>query len=80
VKPTKLYELGRLREFASLEKGSFGNGYKNPGDPLPKTEAQVDEFIRRRTRLYLQTWVLPKIDELIEAERVAVEKRKARRK
>jgi len=34
--------------------------------PLPKCEAEVNEFIRRRTRRWREAWILRVLDEIIE--------------
>ncbi len=35
-------------------------------DPLPTSEEQVTEFIRRRTRIYLHSYVISYIKEVID--------------
>jgi len=61
--------LKEVRERIKMKKASFGRVSELDDDPLPKSEKEVTEFIRRRTRLYMETWVLPVIDQLIaEAE------------
>lgn len=57
--------LRELRETLTMEKCRFGNIHQAKDDPLPKSESEVDEFIKRRTRLWLETWVFPTLDEII---------------
>lgn len=59
-----------LRRRAAFETADFGHINENAnitdrnGKPL-----DVDAFIKERTRLYIDTWVLPLIDELIVKEK-----------
>ncbi len=57
--------LKRLLQCVRFEKASFNQIFSDPADPLPKTEAEVTEFIKRRTRLYIETWVAPIVQALI---------------
>lgn len=50
-----------LRSRVLYESATFDT---TVGGPLPRTEAEVTAFIRERTRLYVQSWVLPLLDEL----------------
>lgn len=34
--------------------------------PLPKSEDEVNAFIKGRTDLYMRTWVLPRLREALE--------------
>jgi hypothetical protein len=57
--------LEEIRSYATMESASFSRLWSDPDDPLPKTEAEVTEFIRRRTAIYRQTWILDYLDELL---------------
>ncbi len=59
--------LRELRRMASLESASFER--IGPDAALPTTEAQVTAFIRERTRLHRETWILPIIDQLLRQGR-----------
>lgn len=48
-----------------MERCAFGTIWTDPDDPLPKTEAEVTEFIRRRTKVWRETWMIPKLEEVI---------------
>ena len=76
-KQSKLKRLQELRRTASLEGGCF-DGLGSDAVALPKSEKEVNAFIRGRTRLYITTWVLPIIDELIARETATIERRKKR--
>jgi hypothetical protein len=59
--------IERLRETANFERSSFGGfGWPKPDDPLPTRDSdpEVTDFIKRRTKLYRETWVNPLIDEI----------------
>jgi hypothetical protein len=56
--------LAELRAYVSYESADFSNIYARDSDPLPTDEKHVTEFIRRRTKLYRETWIGPVIDEL----------------
>lgn len=78
-KRSKLADLERLRELLSLKGSSFSTMNTDwENDPLPGSEAEVDDFIRRRTKLWRKSWVLPILERLIKAERRKVEKRRRR--
>lgn len=65
--------LGKARAAATLENAEFGSVWRNQGTPVPVkmadgspvTEANVTDFIRERTRLYRDTWVIPRIEEAL---------------
>lgn len=63
--------LKTLRDHAAFKNASFGFNDETltlsgrPG-PTPQTEWTVDAFIKERTRIYRQSWLLPQIDELIK--------------
>jgi hypothetical protein len=52
---------------ASFENTGFKNLWSEENDPLPKTEKEVDEFIKRRTRLYRETWIIHPIERALKA-------------
>jgi len=60
----ELAGLRRLRRIVMFEQAEFGQICPQD-DPLPKTEAEVTAFIKRRTALYFESWALPVIEELI---------------
>jgi hypothetical protein len=61
-----------LRRRLSLQNAGFskiGPADSERDGALPTSEKEVTEFIRKRTRLYLQTWILPIVNNLLaEAE------------
>lgn len=76
----KLRELRRLLDFENENGANFTcicGVYLHPDAPypkrpvlcghipLPRTEREADDFIKERTRLWRQSWVLPVLDELI---------------
>lgn len=60
--------LKEVRRLITFERAAFDKIHPDKDDQLPKTEKEVTEFIKRRTRLYFQSWVLPVIDEMIGRE------------
>lgn len=51
----------------TMETADFSRIWLSDDDaPLPKTEAEVTEFIRNRTRLWRQSWVEAPIQEALE--------------
>jgi len=64
--------LKQLRSLVNFENAHFGRIGCSEGDPLPKTEKEVTEFIRRRTQLYRDTWVNPLIDALEKGDCASV--------
>lgn len=58
----KLMELRRLLTF---ERSDFSVIGPRDEDALPRTEAEVNAFIRERTRLWRESWVFPIIDEML---------------
>lgn len=58
--------LATLRQVvadAKMERASFSN-LANKG-PFPTTEAEVTEFIKQRTRLYCQSWIIGPLEDAI---------------
>jgi len=60
---TELHVLKAVRDAATLERASFSRF--STDEPLPTSEAEVTDFIRKRTQLYRETWIIPKLDALI---------------
>lgn len=64
-------KLRTAREFANFERASFSfkderlilHGRTYPDD---KRDWIVDDFIKERTRLWRESWLLPILDELLE--------------
>lgn len=54
--------LRELREHVTLERASFS---RHPGLTAPPSDQDVDAFIKERTRLHRQTYILPLIDGLL---------------
>ena len=62
----QISRLRELRRYATLENALFDHvGPSDPDAPLPTKESEVTAFIRERTRIYRQSWILPIIDELL---------------
>lgn len=52
--------IDEARETLTFEDARFDHiGCTPAGDPLPTSEREVNDFIRRRTAVYLDTWVRP---------------------
>lgn len=60
--------LLELRRVIKMENASFGRIFEYKDDPLPKTEAEVTEFIKRRTHIYFNSWALPIVNQLLGEE------------
>lgn len=72
MKQSKLDRLKELRDYCNFKNADFGYF----GDEVI---GRCSEFIRDRTRIYRDTWILPVIDELIAEEERKVEMRKLRK-
>lgn len=57
--------LMELRKLLTLETANFSRIGPRDEDALPRTEAEVNAFIRERTRLWRESWVFPIIDEML---------------
>jgi hypothetical protein len=67
--------LRRLRQLVSFDTACFGRIGPTPKEgQLPQTEKEVTDFIRQRTSLYREAWILPLIDALIDGDRRLAEK------
>ena len=64
---TTLDLLRDARKAATFDLAGFSNiGPEAQGDEaLPADEHRVDTFIKARTRIYRQTWILPQLDTAI---------------
>ena len=58
-------KIAELLFSARFEKAGFDHTYTPKDDPLPQTEKEVMAFIRRRTQLYMETWVITPILQLL---------------
>lgn len=62
--------LREVCETASMQKATFSRLHPNYDDddgPLPTEEKQVTEFIKKRTYLWRQSWLVRPLTELIDA-------------
>jgi hypothetical protein len=59
-------KLREIRRLMTLETARFREMWDDPErHPLPKCEAEVDAFIRERTRIFRETWILSELDDLL---------------
>ena len=68
--PKKMIErLTEVRRKLGMGEGSHFSPHFGSAEALPKEfrEGGAAEFIRERTRLWRETWILPVLDEVIEA-------------
>lgn len=72
--------LRELLEYVKMlpQKACFGHGSGYPSKDLPKSEKEVDDFIRQRTLLWRETWLVPKIEAMIKDDVQKIKKRKAK--
>lgn len=49
---------------ARMSRACF-SGLRSFASPLPKTETEVDAFIKERIRIYMETWVYPPLEAAI---------------
>lgn len=65
---------GRIASALKATEGLLNDGscfkHLHSREPLPKTEDEVNAFIKDRIRLYVETWILPDLrSALNKAER-----------
>lgn len=70
VKPLGIYAqralLATLRQVVTDAKmGNASFSQLTSKGPFPTTEAEVTEFIKQRTRLYRESWIIGPLEELI---------------
>ena len=58
-----LNTLKGIREIITMERSNFDLGFTD--DALPLKASEVTDFIRERTRLWRESWLLEPLDELI---------------
>lgn len=58
---------------ARFEKAGFWKIAPRENEKLPATEAEVDAFIRDRTQLYIETWLIPLLEAVRDGDRKAAE-------
>lgn len=65
----QLWKLRELRRYATFESAAFDHVRPDEEEPmkLPTKESEVTDFIKNRTLLYRQSWILPIIDELLRS-------------
>jgi len=68
--PLSKSDVARLEEvirYVKFERASFNciTGAREEDGLLPKNENEVTEFIKKRTRLYMQSWVLPVLEKMV---------------
>lgn len=78
----RLQLLRELLDYVRMlpQKACFGEGtvrHTCAGE-LPKNESEVDDFIRKRTLLWRETWVIPKIEAMIKDDAKKIKKRRER--
>lgn len=70
---SKLAEAIRAAEMVSSHFNKIGYiDPENEGE-LPKTEAEVTDFIKKRTRVHHQTWIIAPIRALMKDIQKAIE-------
>lgn len=63
----RLVELVRdAYESSAMERAGLGHIWPSNDDPLPATENDVTEFIKRRTDLYRRTWQMTPLREALQ--------------
>ena len=60
---------------ARMDNLGFEDHHLKPDHPLPKTEAEVTAFIKGRTKLWRDSWLIPALERALDK----VKKRDARR-
>lgn len=58
--------LRRALEDSSMELSNFSLLWASDSDPLPKNENEVTEFIKKRTRLWRESWIRCPIKQALE--------------
>lgn len=59
-------DLTEVRQMLLMDTARFNNLHTDAADRLPTTEAEVTEFIRRRTQLWRETYLIPVIENAIK--------------
>ena len=85
MRPSRLRALKELRRLLQMREkscsfDSIGPWLDSPEGRLPTNEREVTAFIRERTRLWRESWILPVLEQMIESEQQARKKRQARRR
>jgi len=61
---SEVRELKKVIEHCELKHACFGHIFRE--EPVPAMiEGDVTEFIRKRTRLYRNSWILPTLRKLV---------------
>lgn len=63
---TKQQLFNEIRKNILFTLADFEHCYTPEEDPLPTKESEVTAFIKKRTDLYIQSWVIPYLDDLEE--------------
>lgn len=64
MKVKKLTQLlEKILEDAKMERAHFG--HLTSKGPFPTTEAEVTEFVKERTRIYRQSWIISPLEEAL---------------
>jgi hypothetical protein len=64
-----IYEALKMTEGLLNDGSGFAQLHESE-PPLPKSEAEVDAFIKERIRPYVETWILPELRRALKkAER-----------
>ena len=62
----EIKKLREIRRLATFESANFSKLMSEPEHgSFPKSEAEVTDFIRERTRIFRETWILSALDELL---------------
>jgi hypothetical protein len=57
--------ISRALDHARMERASFSENLLKPEFPLPKTEAEVTAFIKGRTKLWRESWLIPPLEQAL---------------
>lgn len=55
-------------EMLQFNRASFDFLFPNDSSPLPKTEKEVTEFIKQRTKIYIDTWCVGPLETILKGK------------
>lgn len=58
--------IEKALKHARMDNCYFAETMLKPEFPLPKTEKEVDAFIKGRTKLWRESWLIPPLERALE--------------